>query len=86
MSAINSQPSRIDRASHLRENPATLETLWEKAQILQIAQGRLRADGYLRADQVADLIASGEFKEGSRYFLGLDAASDVYKRQSFGRR
>ena len=75
MSAINSQPSRIDRASHLRENPATLETLWEKAQILQIAQGRMRADGYLRADQVADLIASGEFKDGSRYFLGLDAAS-----------
>ncbi len=73
MSAINSQPSRIDRASHLREVPATLDQLWSKAQILQIAQGRIGANGYLDADRVATLIASGEFKEGSRYFLGLDA-------------
>lgn len=77
MSAINSQPSRIDRASHLRENPATLDLLWSKAQILQIAQGRIGATGYLRADHVASLIASDEFKEGSRYFLGLDAVTGV---------
>ena len=75
MSAINSQPSRIDRSSHLRENPATLDLLWSKAQILQIAQGRIGATGYLNADRVAALIASGEFKEGSRYFLGLDAVT-----------
>jgi len=75
MSAINSQPSRIDRAGHLRENQATLDQLWMRAKILQIAQGRIRADGYLAADQVASLIADGEFKEGSRYFLGLDAVS-----------
>ena len=75
MSAINSQPSRIDRSSHLRENPATLDLLWLKAQILQIAQGRIGAEGYLNADRVAALIASGEFKEGSRYFLGLDAVT-----------
>jgi len=75
MSAINSQPSRIDRSSHLRENPATLDLLWSKAQILQIAQGRIGAEGYLSADRVASLIASGEFKEGSRYFLGLDAVT-----------
>lgn len=73
MSAINSQPSRIDRSSHLRENPATLDLLWSKAQILHIAQGRIGAEGYLNANRVAALIASGEFKEGSRYFLGLDA-------------
>ena len=73
MSAINSQPSRIDRSSHLRENPATLDLLWLKAQILHIAQGRIGAEGYLSADRVAALIASGEFKVGSRYFLGLDA-------------
>ena len=75
MSAINSQPSRIDRASHLRESPATLDRLWSKAQILQIAQGRIGAEGYLNADRVAALIANGEFKEGSRYFLGLDAVT-----------
>ena len=75
MSAINSQPSRIDRSSHLRENPATLDLLWLKAQILQITQGRIGAEGYLSADRVAALIASGEFKEGSRYFLGLDAVT-----------
>ena len=75
MSAINSQPSRIDRSSHLRENPATLDLLWSKAQILQIAQGRIGAEGYLNANRVAALIASGEFKEGSRYFLGLDAVT-----------
>jgi NAD+ diphosphatase len=75
MSAINSQPSRIDRSSHLRENPETLDLLWLKAQILHIAQGRIGAEGYLNADRVAALIASGEFKEGSRYFLGLDAVT-----------
>ena len=75
MSAINSQPSRIDRSSHLRENPVTLDLLWNKAQILHIAQGRIGAEGYLNADRVAALIASGEFKEGSRYFLGLDAVT-----------
>ena len=75
MSAINSQPSRIDRASHLRETPATLDLLWSKAQILHIAQGRIGAEGYLNADRVAALIASGEFKEGSRYFLGLNAVT-----------
>ena len=75
MSAINSQPSRIDRSSHLRENPATLDLLWSKAQILHIARGRIGAEGYLNADRVAALIASGEFKEGSRYFLGLDAVT-----------
>jgi NAD+ diphosphatase len=73
MSAINQHPSRIDRAGHLRENPTTLVQLWTRAKILQIVQGRLPSDGYLSADQVASLIASGEFKEGSRYFLGLDA-------------
>jgi NAD+ diphosphatase len=75
MSAINQHPSRIDRAGHLRENPTTLDQLWTRAKILQIAQGRLPSDTYLSADQVATLIASGEFKEGSRYFLGLDAIS-----------
>ena len=75
MSAINQHPSRIDRAGHLRENPTTLAQLWTRAKILQICQGRLPSDGYLSAEQVATLIASGEFKEGSRYFLGLDTVT-----------
>ena len=73
MSAINQHPSRIDRAGHLRENPRTLDQLWTRAKILQISQGRLRSGEYLSADQVAALIASDAFKDGSRYFLGLDA-------------
>ena len=73
MSAINGHQSRIDRAGHLRENQATLDQLWSRARILQIAQGRINADGYLNADRIAALITSDEFKEGSRYFLGLDA-------------
>jgi NAD+ diphosphatase len=76
MSPINSQPSRINRAGQLRENPTTLDQLWSRAKILQIAQGRLRADGYLGADEVTSLITRGEFKEGSRYFLGLDAVTN----------
>ena len=76
MSAINQHPSRIDRAGHLRENPTSLAQLWTRAKILQIAQGRLRSGEYIGADQVASLIASGEFKEGSRYFLGLDAITN----------
>ena len=76
VSAINQHPSRIDRAGHLRENPTTLDQLWARAKILQISQGRLGSEGYLGADQVASLIADGEFKEGSRYFLGLDATTN----------
>jgi len=81
VSAINDHPSQIDRTGHLRENPRTLDGFWAKAKILQIAQGRMRADGdlnsvrYLSAEDVAAAIASGEFSEGSRYFLGLDSVS-----------
>lgn len=83
MSAINQHPAAIDRAGELRTNPETLEQLWQKAQIIQITAGRIRTHrsqsatdpeviNYLHASQVATLISPEHFKEGSRYFLGLD--------------
>lgn len=76
MSAINQHTSRIDRAGELRVNQETLDQLWERAQILHIAEGRIAAvDNTLTlisAHDVAAHIAVGTFTEGSRYFLGLD--------------
>ncbi|CAB4530645.1 unannotated protein [freshwater metagenome] len=79
MSAINQHPSRIDRAGDLRTQPKTLEQLWEKARIIHIAEGRIAAVEnqltYLSADDVAASISSGDFAQGSKYFLGLDIES-----------
>ena len=78
MSAVNGQVSRMDRASELRKNQGTLDQLWAKAKILHFSAGRLAisADAtqlnFLTADRVKDLITSGNFKTGDRYFLGLD--------------
>jgi NAD+ diphosphatase len=78
MSAVNGQVSRMDRASHLRKNQATLDQLWAEAKIVHFSTGRLAvADGatkirFLSAEEIDQLIASGEFKSGERYFLGLD--------------
>lgn len=78
MSAVNGQVSRMDRASHLRTNANTLDQLWAKAKIVHFSAGRLAisADAsqlnFLTADRVKDLITSGNFKSGDRYFLGLD--------------
>ena len=78
MSAVNGQVSRMDRASELRKNQGTLDQLWAKAKILHFSAGRLAisADAtqlnFLTAGRVKDLITSGNFKSGERYFLGLD--------------
>ena len=76
MSAINQHTSRIDRAGELRVNQESLDQLWQRAQILQIAEGRIAAVdsklSLISADQVAAHIAAHTFTEGSRYFLGLD--------------
>ena len=76
MSAINQHTSRIDRAGELRVNQETLDQLWQRAQILQIAEGRIAAVdsklSLINAKQVAAHIAAHTFTEGSRYFLGLD--------------
>lgn len=76
MSAINQHTSRIDRAGELRVNQESLDQLWQRAQILQIAEGRIAAVdsklSLINAEQVAAHIAAHTFTEGSRYFLGLD--------------
>jgi len=76
MSAIHQHPSHIDRAGELRTNQGTLDTLWQKAKILHIAEGRISSSddelSYASAQVIAEKIASGKFAEGSRYFLGLD--------------
>ena len=76
MSAINQHTSRIDRAGELRVNQESLDQLWQRAQILQIAEGRIAAVdsklSLINAEQVAAHISAHTFTEGSRYFLGLD--------------
>ena len=57
-------------------NQETLDQLWQRAQILQIAEGRIAAVDtaltLISAQDVAAHIAAHTFTEGSRYFLGLD--------------
>ena len=76
MSAINQHTSRIDRAGELRVNQETLDQLWKRAKILQIAEGRIAAVDtaltLISGQDVAAHIAAHTFTEGSRYFLGLD--------------
>jgi NAD+ diphosphatase len=79
VSAIHQHPSAIDRAGELRTNQSTLDTLWQKAEIIQIADGRIATSQekltFISAADVAEQIASARFTEGSRYFLGLDLAT-----------
>ena len=79
MSAINQHPSCIDRAGELRLNQGTLDQLWDRAKIAHLADGRIATRGtsinFLTAANVSTAIASGDFAEGSRYFLGLDIES-----------
>jgi NAD+ diphosphatase len=57
-------------------NQESLDQLWQRAQILQIAEGRIAAVDtaltLISAQDVAAHIAAHTFTEGSRYFLGLD--------------
>jgi NAD+ diphosphatase len=76
VSAIQQHPSLIDRAGELRTNQSTLDMLWQKAKILHIAEAHIASNDstltYLSANEINELISSGKFLEGSRYFLGLD--------------
>lgn len=79
MSAINQHTSRIDRAGELRVNQETLDQLWQRAQIIHIAEGRVAAVDtsltLISARDVAAHIDAQTFTEGNRYFLGLDLES-----------
>lgn len=78
MSAVNGQVSKMDRAGHLRNNPVTLTQLLAKAKIVHVSDGRLAvaAGGtklrFLSQSEVAELITTNKFKDGEKYFLGLD--------------
>jgi NAD+ diphosphatase len=62
VSAIHQHPSHIDRAGELRTNQSTLDTLWQKAKILHIADGRIastdEALSFASADEIASLTQS----------------------------
>ena len=77
MSAIHQHPSHLDRAGELRTNQSTLDSLWQKAKIAHIADGRIAAIGerltFHSASAISDIASTGKFNEGSRFFLGLDA-------------
>jgi NAD+ diphosphatase len=76
VSAIFQHPSHIDRAGELRTNQGTLDTLWQKAKIAHIADGRIASVDekltFISAQEIASLAQSEKFTEGSHYFLGLD--------------
>jgi NAD+ diphosphatase len=63
----------------LRTNQSTLDSLWQKAKIAHIADGRIAAIDerltFHSASAISDIASTGKFNEGSRYFLGLDAIS-----------
>lgn len=65
----------MDRASHIRTQPDQLAKLWDQAKIIHCVKGRIARslDGLqiLSSAHVQSSIASGEFTEGSRYFLGV---------------
>ena len=71
MSAINQQPSLIDRAGELRTDPAVLAELLTRAKVLSVGGGKVSAD-----------LASAKLlypntKSDENYFLGIDRATDT---------
>ena len=71
MSAINQEPSLIDRASELRTDPAVLAELLTRAKVLFVGGGKVSAD-----------LASAKLlypntKSDENYFLGIDRATDT---------
>ena len=71
MSAINQEPSLIDRAGELRTDPAELAKLLTRAKVLSVSGGKVSAD-----------LASAKLlypnnKSDENYFLGIDRATDT---------
>jgi NAD+ diphosphatase len=71
MSAINQQPSLIDRASELRTDPAMLAELHKRAKVLSVGGGKVSAD-LANAKLLYPNVQSEE-----NYFLGIDRATDT---------
>jgi NAD+ diphosphatase len=71
MSAINQQPSLIDRAGELRTDPAALAELLKRAKVLTVGGGKVSAD-----------LASAKLlypnaQSDENFFLGIDRATDT---------
>lgn len=71
MSAINQDPSLIDRAGELRNDPATLAELLKRGKVLSVSAGKVSAD--LSAGK---LVFPGSTSQ-ENYFLGIDRATDT---------
>ena len=71
MSAINQQPSLIDRAGELRTDPAALAELFKRAKVLSVGGGKVSAD-LASANLLYPNAQSDE-----NYFLGIDRATDT---------
>jgi NAD+ diphosphatase len=71
MSAINQDPSLIDRAGELRTDPAALAELLNRAKVLAVGGGKVSAD-LASAKLLYPNIKSDEI-----YFLGIDRATDT---------
>ena len=71
MSAINQEPSLIDRASELRTDPAALAELLKRAKVLSVGGGKVSAD--LASSKLLYPNAQSE----ENYFLGIDRATDT---------
>ncbi len=71
MSAINQEPSLIDRASELRTDPATLAVLLKRAKVLSVGGGKVSAD------QASAKLLYPNAQSEENYFLGIDRATDT---------
>lgn len=71
MSAINQQPSLIDRAGELRTDPAALAELLKRAKVLTVGGGKVSAD-LATAKLLYPNVQCDE-----HYFLGIDLATDT---------
>lgn len=71
MSAINQDPSLIDRASELRTDPAAIAELLKRAKVLSVGGGKVSVD-LASAKLLYPNVQSDE-----NYFLGIDRATDT---------
>jgi len=71
MSAINQQPSLIDRAGELRTDPAMLDELLKRAKVLSVGGGKVSAN------PASAKLVYPNAQSDENYFLGIDRATDT---------